>query len=293
MKNSNVKAALFVALSIILTATTVFCAIFGIFMAASQSGNDTGKPVNTPDTPPTDDTTDTPGGNTDPGGNENEGEVGKDDPAKPKKYVAFTFDDGPAYKNGLTKKLVDELTKYGGEATFFLVGDRIHSSTASNVIYAVEHGWEIGIHAYTHKHYFNSCSDDIYNSEVQKTADAIHKYLPEYDIKLLRPPGGTMSADRIAASPYSTILWNVDSRDWEYTEYSGGSVEENVQIIVQQVLSTVKDGSIILMHEIYDNSYLAFCEILKALDEEGYEFVSVSELLGDKLEPGKKYYSAK
>ena len=56
-------------------------------------------------------------------------------------------------------------------------------------------------------------------------------------------------------------------------------------------MEDVKPGSIILMHEIYENSYLAFCEIIERLADQGYEFVTVSELLQNP-ELGYKYYSA-
>ncbi|MBQ5602645.1 MAG: polysaccharide deacetylase family protein [Clostridia bacterium] len=297
MNKIAIKAPVLMAVAVILAAVTVFCAVFGIFMAANRD-DDTEKPDKTPDGDTGDGSTDT--GNT-PGGDENdegkgdEGKGDEDDPNqndKPKKYVAFTFDDGPAYHNGLTKKFVNELAKYDGEATFFLIGDRINSATAKNLTYAVEHGWELGIHAFTHKHSFGSgCSDDLYNSEIQKTEDAIHKYLPDYEIKLFRPPYGDLPADRTKESPYAVILWSVDPRDWEYSgESTAEQRDENVQNIVYEVVSNVQDGSIVLMHEIYNNSYLAFCEILKELDKQGYEFVTVSELLGDQLEAGKKFY---
>ena len=54
-------------------------------------------------------------------------------------------------------------------------------------------------------------------------------------------------------------------------------------------MKSVKDGSIILMHELYENSYQAFCILIERLYQEGYELVTVSELLGDKLQPGQKY----
>lgn len=299
MKKFAIKAPVLVTLAVILATVTIFCAVFGIFIVANR-GDDTEKTDQTPDTDTGDGSSDTgknPGGDED-GDEDGKGEGdgnGKDDPSqneKPKKYVAFTFDDGPAYHNGLTKKFVNELAKYGGEATFFLIGDRINSATAKNLSYAVEHGWELGIHAFTHKYSFGSgCSDDLYNSEIQKTADAIHKYLPDYEIKLFRPPYGDLPADRTKESPYAVILWSVDPRDWEYSgESTAEQRDENVQNIVYEVLSNVQDGSIVLMHEIYNNSFLAFREILKELDKQGYEFVTVSELLGDKLEAGKKFY---
>ncbi len=302
MKEIDIKAIILVALPIILVLSTLFCAAFGISMAV-QSGDDEPKPDAAPeDTAPPDDTdpgdgdppSDDPG--TGPEDGNGEDDPGVEDPDKKdpnKKYVAFTFDDGPAYQSGLAKKYVDEIAKYGGEATFFLVGDRINATTASGFVYAAEHGWDIGIHAYTHKYYFNSsCSEALYQSEIQQTADAIHKYLPEYEIKFFRPPGGTLTSERTKASPYAIILWNVDSNDWKHQSASNDTErEENVQKIVDEVISTVKDKSIILMHEIYNNSYLAFCEILKILSEEGYEFVTVSELLGENFQAGKTFYS--
>ena len=310
MKEIDIKAIILVALPIILVLSTLFCAVFGISMAAKQEEEDKPAgtlpeeepPSNTPEDPNNGQSPDEPDEPDDPddkqppdGDPDNKDPDNQEPENTKKKYVAFTFDDGPAYQSGLTKKFVDELAKYNGEATFFLVGDRIKSTTASGLAYAVEHGWEIGIHAYTHKYYFNSnCSEDIYQSEIKKTEDAIHKYLPEYEIKFFRPPGGTLTAERKEDSPYAIILWNVDSKDWQY---KGNSTEEerdeNVQNIVDEVISTVKDGSIILMHEIYNNSYLAFCEILKQLSADGYEFVSVSELLGENFQAGKTFYSGK
>jgi peptidoglycan/xylan/chitin deacetylase (PgdA/CDA1 family) len=77
------------------------------------------------------------------------------------------------------------------------------------------------------------------------------------------------------------------------TGTSAEKQQENVEMIVAEVMAQVKDGSIILMHELYQNSYLAFCEILKRLDSEGYEFVTVSELLGEKYQTGKKFWSGR
>ena len=304
MKEISIRSIILVALPILLALSCVFCAVFGVCMALKQSDDPAENADPKPDDPtpeePTPEDPLPPEDNPDPGikdppDDDPPSDDPPDDPVQDKKYVAFTFDDGPAYQSGLTQKYVDELAKYGGEATFFLVGDRINATTARGLVYAVEHGWELGIHAYTHKYYFNSsCSESLYQSEVKKTADAIHKYLPEYEIKLLRPPGGTLPDERVKASPYAIILWNVDSNDWKNKNASTDEeCDECVENIVYEVMTTVKDGSIILMHEIYNNSYLAFCEIIKQLSEQGYEFVTVSELLGEDFETGKKFYSGK
>ena len=58
-------------------------------------------------------------------------------------------------------------------------------------------------------------------------------------------------------------------------------------------MSTVGNGKIVLMHEIYENSYKAFCIIIEQLYAQGYEVVSVGELIGkENLKPGLRYYCA-
>jgi peptidoglycan/xylan/chitin deacetylase (PgdA/CDA1 family) len=208
------------------------------------------------------------------------------------KYIAITIDDGPFLN--LQKKFVDELARYGGHATYFVVGNRVGKSEGEGLAYAVENGWEVAIHAWSHDYYFSSnCSEEKYVEEITKTAEVIEKYLPGYDIRLMRPPGGTITNARVAESEYAVVLWDVDSNDWQYTGRGESVKEQNIEEIVNNVVDNVRNGSIVLMHELYYNSFDAFCEILKRLHEEGYEFVTVSELLGDKYQTGKKYYSGR
>ncbi len=202
------------------------------------------------------------------------------------KYIAFTFDDGPS--NTYTKKIIDKFASYGGEATFFVIGNRINDTAGANLQYAVSKGCEIGIHAYTHKYNYSKCTDERYEEELSKTANAIHKYLPDYDIKLMRPVGGSITSDRVASSKYSVINWNVDSNDWRHKKPAGSSSKVNT--IYNNIVKNIKDGDIVLMHEIYQNSYDALCKALDKLYDDGYRFVTVTELIGESnLKPGKKY----
>ncbi len=206
-----------------------------------------------------------------------------------KKQVALTFDDGPHAE--YTVKIVDKLKEYGASATFFIVGNRVNSaSTRSALRYAAENGCEVGIHGYTHKFFYNKCTDEEYQTELEETAKVIAEATGKRPT-LMRPIGGNITKERIESCPYSVILWNVDSEDWKNKQR--GSDEEaarNVQTIVNNVMSTVGDGKIILMHEIYRNSYEAFCIILDELYKQGYEVVSVTELIGaDVIKPGQKY----
>jgi len=200
-----------------------------------------------------------------------------------KKYVAMTFDDGP--HNKYTRLLVDKLKEYDAHATFFVVGNRMNGISGDAIRYAHENGNEIAVHGYTHDYYYDSCSDERYREELQKTEDVIIKYTGEKPT-LMRPIGGSITDERTRTSGYGVILWNNDSNDWRYK----GAGKKNVDTIVNNVMKSIGDGRIILMHEIYENSYQAFCLIMEKLDEMGYKVVTVSELLGEEnIKAGIKY----
>lgn len=243
------------------------------------------------------DTANTDALDTAPSTNATETEPPETEPPIPKKRVALTFDDGPAYDNDnfqrLTYKLVDKLSEYEGKATFFLVGNRINQTTGRAIAYAAERGNEIGIHAYTHDYDFSKCDYSIFTSELEKTKAKIELYSGK-DVTLFRPPYGSITKSRAADSGFAIILWNVDSEDWVYkSRTDAATAEKNIETIAQNIISQVKDGDIILMHEIYQNSYEAACIVIDTLSAEGYEFVTVTELIGaDNLKIGESYYSA-
>lgn len=216
---------------------------------------------------------------------------------EPKKRVAITFDDGPAFDNNvserLTYKIVDEFQKYGGAATFFVVGNRINATTGKALQYAHERGFEFAIHAYTHDIYFDKCDEQAYLNELRQTEDAIKKYI-DADVTLLRAPGGRITKERAVLGRYPIVNWSIDTEDWRYKSRSNDTIiEANINAIVENALRDVEDGDIILLHEIYQNSYEATCIILERLDAMGFEFVTVTELIGEEnLVAGETYYCA-
>lgn len=221
-----------------------------------------------------------PTGSSDQGGSNNSNN--SNNSSSGAKRVALTFDDGP--HNVRTKAIVDELAKYGYRATFFVVGNRVDGSSyngASALKYAHEHGNEIAVHGYTHNAYYDTCDEARYERELSKTYDAIKEVVPNANVRLMRPIGGRMTQDRIASCPYSVIMWSVDSEDWKFKGRGENDelAEENVNTIVENVMSQVKSGDIILMHDIYENTYEAAKIIIERLHAEGYELVTVSELL--------------
>ncbi len=210
-----------------------------------------------------------------------------------KKYIAFTFDDGPSPR---TMELLDFLEENDMKATFFVVGNRLDGTAAKyteEVRRASSLGYEIGVHAYTHEYYWDSCSDTIYTREIEKTAELIHENAGYYPI-IMRPPGGSISQKRADESEYNIIIWNVDSEDWKNSSRSDdATIEKNINTIVSNIMENAKDGAIVLMHDLYTNSVEAFKTASLRLKEQGYIFVTVAELadLNGDTTIGKRYYS--
>lgn len=208
-----------------------------------------------------------------PGDNKKPGNNKKPQKLEPgQKYVAFTFDDGPHWE--LTKKFADKLAEYDGVGTFFVVGNRIYGDQQEGMKYAYDLGNEIGVHAWTHDYYYNTCSEETFYSELSMTASKIQEVTGEYPLTM-RPVGGGITDERIASSGFAVINWSVDTNDWQYA--SGGY--DGVSAIYSNVVDYVGDKDIILFHEIYYNSYDAFCQVIDELHSQGYKFVTVSQLL--------------
>lgn len=212
------------------------------------------------------------------------------------KRVALTFDDGP--HSEYTLRIVDALSEYGYNATFFVVGNRVDGTGYEEnqaVRYAFDAGNEIGLHAYTHKYYFNSCNESVYKSELSLASAAVKRAIGGYTPRLMRPIGGLITDERSENSEYSVILWSVDSEDWKYRYLSTDTEfqeRQKLEKIVDNVMSNVQDGSIVLMHDIYKSTYEAVLILLGRLHAQGYDVVTVSELLGTDMEAGCKYFSA-
>ncbi len=189
-----------------------------------------------------------------------------------KKQIALTFDDGP--HPTLTPRILEILEKYGVTATFFMVGQNVlNYPDAARAVIEAQH--EVGNHTFTHPHIANLNEKAIFD-EIGKCEDALEE-LCEYRPHILRTPQGalTPSLERcLIDDDYILVLWSLDTRDWD---------NKSTACIVQTVLNEVKPGDIILMHDyIGHNSKTpeALEKIIPILLSEGYEFVTVSALLG-------------
>ena len=199
------------------------------------------------------------------------------DPDKP--MVALTFDDGPFAPVG--NRIMDCLAQYGGKATFYVVGNRCASYKEEMQRMAAE-GHEIGNHTYGHK-YLNKLGAAEIQSQVQKGNEAIQA-AAGVGAATVRLPGGSKNATVLANVNAPMIMWSIDTLDWK---------TKNTQSTVDAVLGNVKDGDIVLMHELYQASGDAALQIIPALTERGYQLVTVSEMAQYRggLENGKVYYN--
>ena len=185
--------------------------------------------------------------------------------ADSRKYVALTFDDGPSGK--YTRTLLDGLYDRGAKATFLLCGYRLrdYPDIARRIL---QEGHEIGLHGYSHSNMQGMSRRQIAQELMDTEALLPEGCRPAF----FRPPGGLRSdaVIQVAQARNLAILhWSVDPHDWEI---------HDEKAIEKAVLEQVKDGDIILLHDMSTASVDAALDIVDALLKEDYEFVTVSEL---------------
>ena len=181
------------------------------------------------------------------------------------KRVALTFDDGPNPE--YTEKLLDGLKDREVKATFFLLGNQVE--LYPDIVKRMhEEGHLIGNHSYDHVNLGALCESEAC-TQIKKTNDAIYKVTGEYP-EYLRPPFGSVKNKLDEDMNMIVTLWDIDTRDWEV---------QNVASIESKVLGKAKDGEIILMHDAYATSVTAALDLIDKMKQDGYEFVTVDELI--------------
>ncbi len=203
------------------------------------------------------------------------------DPNKP--MVALTYDDGPS--GNVTTRILNTLEAYDARATFFVVGSRV-DSYSYQIKRAHDLGCEIGNHTYNHAK-ITSLTPDELKSNLLNTDNKVQAITGEPPI-LMRPPGGSYKTDTVRQNTnYPIIMWSVDTLDWK---------TRNAQSVISSIQGSVFNGSIILMHDLYDSTAEATEIIVPWLISQGYQLVTVSEMMeakGIQLQNGVAYSSAK
>ena len=188
------------------------------------------------------------------------------------KRIALTFDDGPHPR--YTAEILDILAEYDIPATFFIVGDLARQYPAL-VLRELSEGHELGSHTWSHPHIRN-VTEAALREELAGTEELLLE-LADYRPQLFRPPEGACDdlVRRVAGvMDYDVVLWTVDTRDWSRPPAAE---------IVENVLANTREGAIILCHDFVggqSSTPAALREFIPALLAAGFEFVTVSELIG-------------
>ncbi|WP_346235234.1 polysaccharide deacetylase family protein [Lysinibacillus telephonicus] len=181
------------------------------------------------------------------------------------KRVALTFDDGPHEK--VTKQILQTLEKYDAKATFFMVGHRVENN-ASLVREILASGHEIGNHSWNHSNLTTLTPKQVL-SQYNSTNDVIYEATGQYPT-VFRPPYGARNKCVNDLVSVPIVLWTIDTLDWKYRD---------ADKILPMVKNKMHNNAIILMHDIHQSTADGLDSVLAYLQDEGYEFVTVSEIL--------------
>jgi len=198
-----------------------------------------------------------------------------------KPMIALTFDDGPSAH---TDRLLDILAENGGKATFFVVGNMI-DKRVDTVTRMANEGHQIASHGWNHRQ-LTKLGDEELTDQIMNTRAKIYD-VTGVDATLLRPPYGSYNNAVSAKTEelgIAMVNWSVDTLDWK---------SKNADSVYNAAMKDAKDGAIILFHDLYPTTVDAMERVIPELVEQGYQLVTVTELLESddgKIEAGKMYY---
>lgn len=183
--------------------------------------------------------------------------------------ISITFDDGPT--PGVTEVVLDELKKRNIRSTFFMIGKRVAAAPelAQRVL---AEGHEICNHTYNHLK-LNSLPPDRVDWELKQTQEKIED-VTQHTPLWLRPPFGAFRKDQISipqANQLGVVFWDVDPRDWS---------QPGEEKIVNTILTETRPGSIVLCHDLHQQTANCIGRVLDGLLEKDYEFINISAFLG-------------
>lgn len=193
------------------------------------------------------------------------------------KHIALTFDDGP--NTSTTLEVLDLIEQYGITATFFAVGNNINENSAKSMQRAVSLGCEIENHSRTHSALTDFSAEEI-SAEIEYTDEKISAAVGRKP-QFFRPP--YIAYNRLMFDSIEhTFICGVGADDW--------MDEISPEMRYEKIIAQAQDGTIILLHDAEGNfrTVEALKKIIPALLEQGYEFVTVSDMFRKKGVTPKK-----
>lgn len=183
------------------------------------------------------------------------------------KKIALTFDDGP--HPVYTPVLLDGLAKRKVKATFFITGENAEAYPEL-VKRMQEEGHLIGNHTYSHIQ-LTQGNREKFKGELVKTNEIIEEITGQ-GVTYVRPPYGSWDKSFEKELNMIPVLWNIDPLDWCCNDAS---------CVIRKVESAAGEDAIILLHDSYPSTVTAALQIVDDLQQRGYVFVTVEEILFD------------
>lgn len=180
--------------------------------------------------------------------------------------VALTFDDGPS---GHTPLILDELWLRDVSASFFVLGDRVEDYP-NVLVRAVTEGNLVLNHSWSHEDLTELDAEEI-RTEINQTNTAIYEATGVVP-NAFRPPYGEVNDEVLKEAKLPAILWDVDSEDW---------TDPGDEVVVSNVVTGAKPGSIVLMHDVHDTTTRSVGSIIEGLTDRGFTLVNLRQLFGE------------
>ena len=211
----------------------------------------------------------------------NPGNIGSDENVK--KVVEAAKEKNIPIRIGVNSGSIEKeiLKKYNAHATFYIVGSHVEGNE-SIIKQIVAEGHELGNHSYSHPLLPKKSADEVYK-EVHNTSDLIAKASGGLRPMSLRPPYGGFDKMVAEQAGIAIVNWSIDSLDWKYRDAAK---------TIEHIKENAHNGGILLMHDIHEESVEALPTIIEYLQAEGYELVTVDELMaGQPLKPNHAYFN--
>jgi len=184
------------------------------------------------------------------------------------KLIALTFDDGPHPE--YTPQVLDVLKQYDVKAVFFVIGERIAGN--EGILKRMQaDGHQIGNHSFSHKKTFPLFGAKKMAADMLQCEQAIEQ-ATGYQTKWFRPPFGVTNpnvAKAVKMRGYRMAGWSIRSLD---------TIKSGEEKIVRRVISQLKPGSVILLHDHLPNTPCMVEQIIQQAKEKGYTFVTIEQM---------------
>ncbi len=191
---------------------------------------------------------------------------------KQKRAVALTFDDGPDAQ--VTPMILDVLKETHVEAAFFVIGSKAEKH--AEILERMDNeGHIIGCHTYSHHFFFDLFSSSRMRHEMKQTDNIVYARTGKKP-GFFRPPYGVTNpplAQAVKSMEYQTVGWSLKSND---------TVIEDESLLLDNLISNVKQGDIILFHDNKPWTMKILVKFIQYLKENGYEINRLDKLINQR-----------